>query len=331
MAIEDEYAYLKNAHITDFEQINALSRTTETKIVQLDDGPFSSDIIKFKAGGVLVSRTTSNRRLRVAGKAQYFNITYLKCPRDHAIWNGTTVGKNQIVFANANEAFNLVTPPRTTTMCIALVAKAHTRLLADINQSTEARLNNSGDSISCQPVALRNFDRWLTSVLERLVRKGSIVEEAAELELDVIEKLRQCIATPAKTNGGKVPTELRRATVHRIQQHIAENSNVPDSIDELCAIGEVSRRTLEYAFREIFACSPRQFIKAQKLNAARQGLLLAKHQYSSVAGIATAHGFSHMGQFAADYQRRFGERPNQTLARSASTAELKKVSLGLIS
>ncbi len=324
MAMEDEHAYLKHARITDFEQINALSRTTETAIVQLDDGPFSSDIIKCKAGGVLVSQTTSNRRLRVSGNAQYFNVTYINCPRNHATWNGTAVGKNQLVVVNANEAFDLVAPPRTTTMCVALVAETHARLLAKGSKSTQKRLHDTAHPISCQPAALRKFDRWLTSILDRLKKSGKIIEEAAALERDVVEELLRCIAAPIESDWGKEPTELRRTAVAKIQQHIAENGHAPDSIDELCTIGEVSRRTLEYAFKEIFVCSPRQFLKAQKLNATRLGLLMAKRQDSSVASIAKAHGFSHMGQFASDYQRLFGEKPHQTLARSGSSVELRE-------
>ncbi len=322
--MEEEIAYLKHARITDFEQINALSRTTETTIVQLDDGPFCSDIVKFKAGGVLVSQTTSNRRLHVFGRAQYFNVTYIDCPRNQATWNGTAVGKNQLVVVEANEEFDLVAPPRTRTMCVALVAEAHASLLAQGSRSTQERLRTAEHSISCRPAALREFDNWLTLVLDRLIKNGSIAKEAAVLEHEVVEKLLHCITAPIETDWGKEPTDLRRNAVAKIQKYIAETGNTPDSINELCVIGAVSRRTLEYAFREIFSCSPRQFLKAQKLNAARLDLLLAKQPDSTVATIAKAHGFSHMGQFASDYQRRFGEQPRQTLGRSGSTAELQE-------
>ncbi len=322
--MEDEFAYLKHARITDFEQINALSKTTDTTIVQLDDGAFCSDIVKFKAGGVLVSQTTSNRHLRVFGKAQYFNVTYVDCPRNQATWNGTAVGKNQLVVVKANEEFDLIAPPRTTTMCVALVAEAHASLLAQGSRSTQERIRGTEHSISCRPAALREFDGWLISVLDRLIKNGSIAEEAVALEQEVVRKLLHCIAAPIETDWGKEPTDLRRSAVAKIQKHIVETGNAPESINELCVIGEVSRRTLEYAFKEIFSCSPRQFLKAQKLNATRMDLLLAKQQDSNVATIAKVHGFSHMGQFASDYQRRFGEQPRQTLARSGSTAELQE-------
>jgi len=35
-----------------------------------------------------------------------------------------------------------------------------------------------------------------------------------------------------------------------------------------------------------------------------------------VAEVAARHGFLHAGRFAADYRRRFGESPSQTLARA---------------
>ncbi|MEO1130540.1 MAG: helix-turn-helix domain-containing protein, partial [Planctomycetota bacterium] len=39
-----------------------------------------------------------------------------------------------------------------------------------------------------------------------------------------------------------------------------------------------------------------------------------------IADVAGAHGFWHMGQFAADYRRMFGERPSETVATAPTPA-----------
>jgi len=38
-----------------------------------------------------------------------------------------------------------------------------------------------------------------------------------------------------------------------------------------------------------------------------------------VADVANEWGFWHMGQFVADYRRRFGERPSETLRRRSGS------------
>jgi AraC family ethanolamine operon transcriptional activator len=41
-----------------------------------------------------------------------------------------------------------------------------------------------------------------------------------------------------------------------------------------------------------------------------------KHGYESIIELAGIHGFWHMGQFAADYRRIYGELPSATLDRN---------------
>ena len=38
---------------------------------------------------------------------------------------------------------------------------------------------------------------------------------------------------------------------------------------------------------------------------------------TTVKEVATRWGFSHLGRFSRDYQRRFGEAPSETLSRGA--------------
>ena len=75
----------------------------------------------------------------------------------------------------------------------------------------------------------------------------------------------------------------------------------------------VSKRTLEYAFREHFELTPAAFIKRLRLAAVRSALRQADPARPGVAYIASQFGFWHFAQFAADYRKLFGELPSQTL------------------
>ncbi len=108
---------------------------------------------------------------------------------------------------------------------------------------------------------------------------------------------------------------LMRAEAH-IERAACENLSVRD----ICRAAQVSQRTLEYAFVERFGMTPQRFLLVFRLNVARQQLRAADPTNERVADIANRCGFWHMGQFAADYRRQFGELPSQGLQREVAEA-----------
>jgi AraC-like DNA-binding protein/TolB-like protein len=78
-----------------------------------------------------------------------------------------------------------------------------------------------------------------------------------------------------------------------------------------CSIPE---RTLLKQFERFLGQSPLALLRRLRLNAARNALL-KPDSLDSIADIATSCGFSHLGRFAADYRRLFGETPSTTRQR----------------
>ncbi|KPC52829.1 BenABC operon transcriptional activator BenR [Pseudomonas amygdali pv. morsprunorum] len=58
------------------------------------------------------------------------------------------------------------------------------------------------------------------------------------------------------------------------------------------------------------------YLKRFRLQSARRSLLQGNSGYN-IAAIASQWGFNHLGRFAQDYQRLFGELPSQTLERGS--------------
>jgi AraC family ethanolamine operon transcriptional activator len=83
---------------------------------------------------------------------------------------------------------------------------------------------------------------------------------------------------------------------------------------ELCQQLEVSERSLHYAFHDVLGQTPMAYYQHKRLNAVRRLLKQAGPLRTTVAEAGRASGFSHTGQFAADYRRLFGELPSTTLA-----------------
>ena len=57
------------------------------------------------------------------------------------------------------------------------------------------------------------------------------------------------------------------------------------------------------------------FIKQRRLDAAYLDLLGARPDTCSVTQVAFSYGFSHVGKFAIEYRKAFGEAPSMSLAK----------------
>ena len=83
---------------------------------------------------------------------------------------------------------------------------------------------------------------------------------------------------------------------------------------EMCAVAKISPRTIQRLFKAHFGLSPKGYIRARRLNEVRHAIYKNKGTYYvKISDIASRWGFWHMGQFASDYRRFFGELPLQTL------------------
>lgn len=88
-------------------------------------------------------------------------------------------------------------------------------------------------------------------------------------------------------------------------------------ISLLCREVSVSWATLDRAFKERFGIGPKAYFNRLRLNRVR-ACLLERSPGCRIADIANRWGYWHMGQFARDYRRLFGELPSRTAHQAAA-------------
>jgi AraC-like DNA-binding protein len=103
------------------------------------------------------------------------------------------------------------------------------------------------------------------------------------------------------------------AVISRAEEYLYAHLTRPVSRAALAAATEVSIRTLSRAFAKRWGTGPMGFLKARRLDAANRELLGAAPGETTVTDVAYRYGFSHLGKFALEYKRAFGESPSATL------------------
>lgn len=96
-----------------------------------------------------------------------------------------------------------------------------------------------------------------------------------------------------------------------VEDYVTASLREPIRLGDLCEATGMSARTLQLVFRRRLGTSPVEFVRARRLDAARQ-LLVDMPPGTPVSTVATECGFTHMGRFANYYRERFGELPSRT-------------------
>jgi transcriptional regulator GlxA family with amidase domain len=85
-------------------------------------------------------------------------------------------------------------------------------------------------------------------------------------------------------------------------------------IADLCAAANLSPRTLFKQFSDFVGMSPMAWVRRRRLQRVR--VTLESGGRDSVTVTALRWGLWHLGRFAGDYHREFGELPSETLRRA---------------
>ena len=156
--------------------------------------------------------------------------------------------------------------------------------------------------------------------LQRTIR--DVVTEVREHRLTV-ERARRAGRELRETTAS-VLLDAENATVkvpsaYRITRRclvVADDFDPMPTTAELAGALGISDRWVRSAFDRVYGVSVSAFFRARSLHRARRALVTADPTSTSVAEIAMASGFWHLGRFSGYYRAHFGEHPRTTLQRA---------------
>ncbi len=326
--------FVLSRRFDDVDEFSETSRGWDLEIRQLDRGKFEGTLRQILCGPVLISHISFNRRIELRASAQAGTRTFGIHLFQPARWCRTSSSEGDIQSHVGGAEVEVITPPGYGTYTVTVTEDFFDKTCEQVGTSKLVDLCGKTGVFSCHPLQLRKLYSALHKYSNSITKykklgrlptgnMGSTPQDFLRDLCSVLDHTNLSTIRPDSTRRGKA--------VKRAMDYIASYADEPPTIQDLCRAAGVSERTLYYAFLEEFGTTPIAYTRAYRLNAARKALRRAEPSFGKIADVAGYWGFWHMGQFAADYRKMFGELPSQTLQMSAATtAESTLADLGLI-
>lgn len=306
----------------DFDQFAESTRGWSLDWRQLDRGPLEVSVFQVATGSVLISHSSFNRAFEQRGHSPSGARTFGLLGRgvQGTRWCGSPMGDDQVAVFGREGEFEATSAPGFVAHTIALSDE----IVAEACRTLEAAAVERflADGTPRLPACDPGLVEALRLASQRVGEAATATESSSpdrlaglgeELETEIPVEIVRALASGHE--GWRSPSfGTRQLALDRARSFIEAHRDRPIAVAELCRATRSSRRTLEYAFREHLGLSPRAYLAAVRLDGVRSELLPSDPPVR-IADVANRWGFWHLGQFAADYRRQFGELPSETLRR----------------
>jgi AraC family ethanolamine operon transcriptional activator len=304
--------------VGDIEEFNELVCGWNLDFRQLDRGGVSASLAQWVGSSSNLTRVCFDRAIAQAGGPppgmRTFGIREDRSPSME--WCGQAVEPDSLLCFHPSEEFQCLSPPGFAVFSLSLrearlveiAAKlGHPDLLDVMRCELAIDATGAGGLAELRSLLSRMFAPH-SSGADR-ISAGKI----DSLESQIAEEL-VILLVEAHGQSKPLPLSDRSRATRAAVSYILDHAREAVTVSAVCEASGVSWRTLDRAFRENLGATPKRCISGVRLRGVRRELLEADPEVR-VTDIANEWGYWHMGDFAMNYRREFGELPSTTLAK----------------
>ena len=292
---------------------------------QLDRGPLRASLMQVATPSVLVTQFLFSRKFHQRGTSPPGTRTFgiVGAQSSPVEWNGHEGSKDRIEVFPTSDAYECVSHPEFHATGVS-ISEDCIRSVAEVLglPNPLERLPKGPCFVESNPLRMKTLWHSLNGLYSAVAAHADIqLSEAAcsDMEFEIHSALVGAIATGLETEWRSPNPTFRYRALRLALEYAEEQAGYAPTIKDICQASGASYRTLNRAFLDRFGVSPKQYLQAIRLGGVRKELQ-RKGPTAKIIDIANDWGFWHMGQFAADYRRQFGELPSGTLHRDSGSS-----------
>ena len=288
----------------DIDQYATMVDHADLRHMQLGKGSIQGLVELVATPNLVLGRHSINGHVRQTGATMKGYFTFFipnrNCPPFY--WNGIIICETRWAVLNGSE-FEGVLPAAFRGLPVMIEGKF-----------LKERANVLGYEDAMKHI-------WSGMAVDIAPAKAKHVHDLGNMVLDqphsvILHDDQLCDAIlSAFTSRNSKKDEISQNALKEVVDWI-ENSSEITSVSKVCSQFKTPERTLRYAFQKRYGMGPKAFIQRVALNKVRSELKDPSNLQVSIHQLAGRTGYWHMGQFAQDYRKLFGELPSETKKRS---------------
>ena len=310
-----------SAYFNDIDRMGETLKGWQVNCTQLTRGPFQGSLTFLEQSDLQIYQLRLQHAVQVMGAKPTNSLVFtlpLDSFRQSAYVYDIALATDCIFGFDAHRAVNHITDSQGANLGCITVSKALFQTYA-----AQSGRDDLDESFMKRNVVVPEGTRFapLVCYLRQLFclsqQQPDLVR--ASLESQMIEQdLLPLLLNALKSVDDEVSIRpYARADIVKVAQEFMEmNLQRPLTLADICQAVYASKRSLHYAFQDMFGMGPMAFLKVLRLHAIRRILLRAEPKSLQIKEVANAWGFCSMGHFSRDYKQLFGESPSQTLGKS---------------
>ncbi len=305
-----------NQRFNDFEVFAQITKLWNLDFRQIDRGAFEAELVQIASPDLQVSKGTFNRKLDQIGTAPKGLRTFGMLT-DHSTptsWRGDMTYQQQVIIFPKDGEFEAVSNPGLAVFTASYSEELLLDVVETLGVSEPQDILRDPEVLPVDPKKLQFLRRTISKLLSDIQLNSLHMTEVQmqyEVEYEIPRALILSLLKESRYEKKPSP-QSRYITVKRVREYIESNTYGDITVRDLCRVAGVSERTLRYAFEENLCVSPKAFVNMIRLNRVRRDLRRTNPENKCISDIANRWGFWHLGQFASDYRKLFGELPSET-------------------